>query len=638
MERFLLTILFVAISVCTWAQEGRKERADKAYGKHAFITAGELYQSLIDQGYESADLYGKIGNTFYFNARYLEALGYYEKMLSLKVEVPKEYYFRYGQCLRVAGKDRKAEKYLNKFYESVGIDQASSSKLTGEITILPSKDFTLKDAGINSAVADFGTAYYGKDKIVFSSARDTGLFVTRKDKWNAMPFLKLYTATIKADGSLGEVEKLEGSVNSKYHQSTAAISSDGKTMYFTRNNYSEGKFGKDKNGINHLKIYKATLDNGKWKDVEELSINGEDYSTAHPTLSPDGKYLYFASDRPGSIGNSDLFRVQIKKDGNLGAVEHLGNEINTPGKESFPFLSEDGILYFSSNGHSGFGGLDVFMVTTDGFGKDRIVNLNEPINSSFDDFGFVTRSDGIGFLSSNREQNDGFDNIYSVHGTRTELQAMLCGQVVDSITQNPIAQSGIELRNANNEILTSVTSDDQGNFCFPVWPQEGYNLRTVAKGYEQKEIWISPLANQEKRSVTMELVRDMAEFKVGDDLAKQLNLNPIYFDFDGSGIRESSEIELAKVIAVLKKYPEFNLEVNSHTDSRGSRAYNQSLSERRAKSTVDFIIQKGQINPSRIQGNGYGESKPIKDCDTSHCIEQDHQLNRRSEFKLVLGK
>lgn len=638
MKRFLLTIILIAFSVFAWSQEGRKERADNAYSKHAFITAGEMYQSLIDQGYESADLYGKLGNTFYFNARYQEALEAYEKMLSFKTGVPKEYYFRYGQCLRVVGKDKKAEKYLKKFYESLSVDNHTPSQLIGEINTLAPQDYVLIDARINSEVADFGTAFYGEDKIVFSSARDTGLFVSRKDKWNAMPFLKLYTATINPDGTLSEVEKLEGSVNSKFHQSTAALSSDGKTLYFTRNNFNKGKFGKDERGINHLKIYKAILDNGSWKYIEELSINGEDYSTAHPALSPDGKYLYFASDRSGSLGDSDLFRVELKSDGEFGAIEHLGDRINTPGKESFPFIDQDGNLYFSSNGHSGFGGLDVFVVVFDEFGREQIVNLNQPINSAFDDFGFATRKDGIGYLSSNRGQKDGFDNIYSVQGTKTKLQATLCGQVLDSISKQPIISAVIELRNSDNQVLTTVTVDDQGQFCLPVWPLEGYNLRTVASGFEHKEIWITPIANHGKRNVTLELVKDMAVFKEGDDLAKQLNLNPIYFDFDGSGIRKVSEIELAKVIAVLKKYPEFNLKVNSHTDSRGSREYNLSLSERRAKSTVDFIIEKGKINPNRIKGQGYGESRPLKDCEKTNCSGQEHQLNRRSEFKIVLGK
>lgn len=641
MNRILLTILSLVFSVSIWPQEGRKERADKAYSKHAFITAGEMYQSLIDQGYGSADLYGKLGDTFYFNARYGEALSYYEKMFELNGKVSQEYYFRYGQCLRASGENKEAKKYLDKFYKMAGIEEIEISDFTGAIATLPTDEqFVLKDAGINSNRADFGTAYYGEKQVVFASARDTGLFVNRKDKWNKMPFLKLYSADINTDGTLSSPKKLKGNINSKYHQTTATFSKDGKTMYFTRSNYSKGKLGKDESGINRLKIYKATLDGEQWRDVVELPINGEDFSTAHPALSPDGKYLYFASDRLGSIGNSDIYRVRIKNDGDLGVVENLGEQVNTPSKESFPYLDSKGRLYFSSNGHSGYGGLDVFVVMEDSFNRRHIMNLGRPINSSSDDFAFSIRTDGIGFLSSNRGQGNGFDDIFSVKGESIQLEATLCGQVLDSLTLNPLVASGVELRNADNEILTSVKSDAEGNFCIPVWPLEGYNLRIVAKGYQHKEVWISPEKNKEKKSVSIQLVRDMSEFKEGDDLAKQLNLNPIYFNFDGSGIREVSEIELAKVIAVLKKYPNFNLQVNSYTDSRGGQKYNQILSERRAKSTMDFIIKKGGINPDRVQGNGFGESQPIKDCSTSttKCSEKDHQLNRRSEFNIVMVK
>lgn len=639
MKLFLLTILSLVLSVSSWSQESKERRADNSYRELAFITAGEMYQALIEQGYESTDLYGKVGDSYYFNARYEEALGYYRKMFSKSETISKEYYFRYGQCLRVAGEKREAEKYLGRFYKLAGIDNQNSSRLTGNINTLPSdQKFSLKDAGINSTLADFGTAYYGNDKVLFSSSRDTGLFVRRNDKWSAKPFHKLYMADINSDGLLMNPKKLDGRINSKYHQTTAIVSSDGKTMYFTRNNYSNGKFGKDTDGINHLKIYSASFDGKKWKNIQELSINAEDYSTAHPALSPDEKYLYFVSDRPESLGDSDIFRVEIKQDRSLGKVEHLGDKINTPGKESFPFLDEAGNLYFSSNGHSGFGGLDVFVAIEDSFNRKHILNLDEPINSASDDFSFAIRTNGNGFLSSNRGKPNGLDDIYSIRRNTDplKLKAVVCGQVLDSITKLPVSATTIELRNTENEILATVKSDTDGNFCIPVWPFEGYNIRTLTKNYQQKELWVAPIADNEKKTVLFELIKDKMEFEVGDDLAKQLDLKPIYFDFDASIIRKVSEIELAKVIAVLKKYPELSLEVHSHTDSRGDQLYNQALSERRAKATVEFIIENGKINPTRILGKGFGESEPIKACGgTEKCSKAAHQLNRRSEFNII---
>lgn len=634
----LLTILLLAYSLCIWSQEGQKERADKAYSKTAYIKAAERYQLLIDQGYESADLYGKLGDTYYFNANYTEALSNYDKMFSLSTDVAVEYLFRYSQCLRIAGDEKTADEYLNKFLKSIGVDHQSAERLAGEIKTLPTQHYTLKDVGVNSEFSDFGVTFFGEEKLIFSSTRDNGIIVKRLDPWSGMPFLKLYAAAINTDGTLNEVEKLKGRVNSRFHQSSAAVSKDGRTLYFTRNNYNNGKFKRGKDGFNHLKIYKATLVNSKWRDIEELSINSDDYSTAHPALSPDGKYLYFVSDRPGSVGDSDIFRVPIHNDGSLGVVEHLGNEINTPAKESFPFLDEDANLYFSSNGHRGFGGLDVFVVTKDSFGKDRIVNLDNPINSAYDDFGFAMRGDGIGYVSSNRGQSDGLDNIYTVSGNEIEPLAMLSGQILDYRTNQPLAVTAIELSNSEDEVLATIKPDEKGEFEIEVWPLDSYKLKILAEGYEQQEVSISPLSNQKTKAITLNLVKDTFELKHGDELTKQLKLNPIYFDFDGSVISKVSEKELVKVITVLREYPRLNLEVNSYTDSRGSREYNQALSERRAQSTVDFIIIEGAINQDRVYGKGHGESQPLIDCETKDCGVEDHRLNRRSEFKLIKGE
>ncbi|RAV27755.1 OmpA family protein [Sinomicrobium soli] len=636
MNRRLLTIVLAVFAVSAWSQERRKEKADKDYGKYAYISAGEMYEALVEQGFGSAGLYGKLADTYYFNARYEEALKHYEKMFSYgETEIPDEYYYRYGQCLRVSGRKAEADRYIARFYEKTGQSPEDVTALTGAVATLAdgSARYRLQDAGINTGYADFSTAYYGDGQVVISSARDTGVLVKRRHKWNVMPFLKLYTADINEDGTLSNPQKIRGGVNSKYHQTTAAVTRDGKTMYFTRNNYRRGNFGKDEDGTNHLKIYRATFDGKKWTGVEDLPINDDAYSTAHPALSADETHLYFVSDRPGSLGDTDIFRVGIEENGSLGTVEHLGEEINTPGKETFPYLDEEGQLYFASGGHSGFGGLDVFTVLEGPFGKSRIVNLGPPVNTERDDFGFVMRKDGTGFLSSNRGEKSGFDNIYSVSGAPISLEATLCGRVIDSVRRTPVAGAEIGIRDKDNEILATVSSDADGRFCVPVWPFEGYNLRTTQTDYLTREQWVTPLGNEEKRELLVELVKDRTEFTTGDDLTEKLGLKPIYFDFDGSSIRKVSEIELGKVIAVLKKYPELRVDVRSHTDSRGSHAYNEALSERRAKSTINYILEKGGISPDRVSGKGYGETRLVNGCaDGVTCSEKEHQLNRRSEF------
>lgn len=637
-KALFIAVLYLAGGFTIAAQETRKARADSKYEKFAYIRASELYEKLVEAGYQSNDLYGKLADTHYFNARYADALPYYRKMLEGPGDVEAEYYYRYAQCLKAGEKYKEAGKMLNRFYELVGKPKDEKSLAEAVHTLKNNKKrFTLKDAGVNTAYADFGTAYNGEDKVIFASARDTGIFVKRTHKWNEKPFLKLYSATVNSDGLLENPEKVAGDVNSKYHQSTPVITRDGKTMYFTRNNYRKGQYGKAEDGTNHLKIYRATLKDGKWGNIEDLSVNNEAYSTAHPALNADENLLYFVSDRSGTLGSSDLFVTEIKEDGSFGEVRNLGSVINTPGRESFPFVDETGVLYFASDGHPGLGGLDVFAAIKDPFGSYRVVNLGNPVNSTADDFAYITRRSGEGFLSSNRGEASGFDNIYSaVTEVPLAFNAKLCGEVKDSITKNPLSGAEVILYDNEHKELASVQTDASGNFCISVWPFAGYNLRAGKEDYRSKEKWIKELDNGETREVVIELNREDIRITTGDDLTKKLALKPIYFDFDGAAIRKRSEIELAKVIAVMKKYPDIVIEVRSHTDSRGSDAYNRALSERRAKATVDYIVNEGGVSPDRISGKGYGETRLINHCsDGVSCSAEEHQLNRRSEFILI---
>ncbi len=639
MNKILYITFFLILCNPLLAQEGKKDRADKDYDKFAYIRASGLYERLLKNGYESKDLYGKLADTYYFNARYTEALPYYSKMLDYDGETEPGYYYRYAQCLKADKKYEEADKVLDKFYTLVGYPKEDNASLLHAVETLKngSPRYVLTDAGINTGYADFGTGFYGKDQVIFASARDTGIFVKRTHKWNQMPFLKLYTATIDSAGKLVSPEKLGGEVNSRYHQTTAVVTKDGKTMYFTRNNYRKGKFRKSEDGTNHLKIYRATYADGKWGNIEDLSINNDAYSTAHPALSPDDRNLYFVSDRPGTLGDTDIFITEILDDGSLGPVQNLGADINTPGKETFPFIDENGRIYFASNGHAGLGGLDIFAAVRDPFDQYRIVNLGSPVNSVRDDFAFIVRGDGKGFLSSNREEETGFDNIYAISEKEPlQLKAALCGLVRDSITKEPLSDAKVTLYNRDNHALNEVLTDASGNFCMSVWPFTNYNLRAGKEEYQSTEHWVDELENGEKREVVMELVRDGVQVTTGDDLTEKMGLKPIYFDFDGSGIRKISEIELGKVIEVMKQYPRLVIEVRSHTDSRGSDAYNKALSERRARATVNYIVNKGGISPDRISGKGFGETELINSCaDGVSCAEEQHQQNRRSEFILM---
>ena len=221
--------------------------------------------------------------------------------------------------------------------------------------------YTIEDAGINSKYSDYGSAMSG-NKLVFTSARDTGNFSQKKHKWTNQYFTNMYSSEVAADGSLAAPVKFAKNVNSKFHEATPVFTKDGKTMYFTRNNFNNGKKGKNASRITLLKIYKATLIDNQWQKAEPVSFSNDNYSTAHPTLSPDEKTMYFASDMPGTHGQSDLWKVSISADGTFGTPENLGSPINTEGKETFPVLTDENELYFASDGHPGLGGLDIFHV------------------------------------------------------------------------------------------------------------------------------------------------------------------------------------------------------------------------------------------------------------------------------------
>ena len=276
----------------------------------------------------------------------------------------------------------------------------------------PVDRFVINTLAINSKYSDYAPSFFNKE-LVFASSRNINHFSTIIDESNNQPFLDLYTTSFIDISNKNNVLKLKGNINTKFHESSATFSKDGKTVYFTRNNYSKKKSKKSSNGVVLLKIYRSNYINGKWEDVEELPFNSDEYSIAHPALSPDGKFLYFASDMPGSIGKSDLYVVEINKDGSFGVPKNLGNQINTSGRETFPYVSDKGNLFFASDGHKGFGGLDIFMAMPNQDGFFGVYNLGKPINSPKDDFTFIINEETkTGYFASNRIGGKGDDDIY----------------------------------------------------------------------------------------------------------------------------------------------------------------------------------------------------------------------------------
>lgn len=635
MKNYILLCLTIVnvFSFDSYAQQSKINAADKKYNSYAYIDAIKTYEKVASKGYKSEDMFKKLGNAYYFNSDFEGAAKWYGELFAMSTDVEPEYYYRYAQSLKSTGDTNKANRLLDEFNAKNKTD--NRAKLyEGDKSYLDqikanSGRYNIENAGINSKYSDYGT-FVHDHKVYFASARDTGNFSKRKHKWTGEYFTNLYFADVDS----AKVKKFKTDLNTKFHESSPAFTKDGKTVYFTRNNYIDGKKGKDEEKATLIKIYKATLENGKWTKIAPLPFSSDNYSTAHPALSPDEKTLYFASDMPGTIGQSDLYKVAIKENGDFGIPENLGKSINTEGKETFPYVTDENEIYFASDGHPGLGGLDVFAgrIQKDGTIGD-IQNLGADINSPKDDFAYVI--DPVsreGYFSSNKEGGQGSDDIYKF----LETKALRCIQELNGTITD--TETGVILPGAkvtlyeNMTILNTTFADVNGLYKFPVDCGKTYNVRAEKEEYATKEVSITIGKLSGKTSLPITLDPNTCKVTIGDDLGKCFKIKMIYFDLDKSNIRQEAAIDLEKILVVLNENPSMKLDIRSHTDSRASFKYNDALSDRRAKSTIEWLIKNG-VKADRLSGKGYGETQLVNKCaDGVPCSEAEHQENRRSEF------
>jgi outer membrane protein OmpA-like peptidoglycan-associated protein/tetratricopeptide (TPR) repeat protein len=632
-----LTIVSVFSFNC-YSQKARLASADKKYDSYAYIDAIKTYERVAEKGYKSADMFQKLGNAYYFNAELEQAAKWYAELFAMNVEIEPVYYYRYAQSLRSIGENKKANEMLEKFNQLSGNDTRGDLFLKNVNYLEAIKNnsgrYKVENAGINSQYSDYGTAVT-LNRIVFASARDTGSLSQRKHSWTNQYFTDLYSADLDSEMNPGTVKKFDKKLKSRFHESTPTFTQDGKTMYFTRNNLLEGKKGMNESRVTLIKIYKATLENDQWDKITELPFNSDNYSTAHPILSPDDKTLYFASDMPGTLGQSDLFKVQINEDGSFGTPVNLGKTINTEGRETFPFVNDENEIYFASDGHPGLGGLDVFVSKINEDGSwNEVQNVGADVNSPKDDFAYwIDTKSRKGFFSSNREGGQGFDDIYKF----LELKKLTCeqelfGKITDLETKIALPNAKVSLFDSRFNPKGEVMSDADGNYSFIVECGKTYNVRAQKTEYTTKEEKVTVGKKEGKTQLDIALEKEQCKVAVGDDLGKCFGIKMIYFDFDKSNIRIEAAIDLEKILDVLNQYPTMKLDIRSHTDSRGTFKYNESLSDRRAKSTINWLIKNG-VSPNRLIGKGYGEYQLVNQCkDDVKCSEEEHQMNRRSEF------
>ncbi len=650
-KKLLLLIFFVFSLVANgFAQEVKQDvkedrlvtKANESYENYSFSLAIDIYKRVLDKGYVSADLLKKLGNSYYFNADYNEASEIYGRLVeNYPSDVEPEYYFRYAQTLKTLGDYENSKVAMSKFIE-VTSDDVRANTFKGEKDYLEEikKNSGRYDIGAfeyNSPYSEFAPSFY-KEGIIFSSDRDTGNFARYRHTWNSKDFLDLYKVNVDSS-SLNSVAKLGDKLNTRLHESTSISTKDGNTIYFTRNNYKDGNYVKDENGVIRLKIFKATLSEGIWTNVVELPFNSDSYSVAHPTLSPDEKTMYFASDMPGTLGESDIFKVSIDDDGGFGTPVSVGNTINTESRETFPFVTSEDVLYFSSDGHPGLGGLDVFATKISNSKLEgSIVNVGESVNSNMDDFTFIFNEETKkGYFASNRSGGQGADDIYTfIENTPLVLECVqeISGTVRDKISNAILVGAAVKVIDENNEEILSTITDAEGNYTLSLDCFQGNFVRALTQGYVPSEEYIEK-SDSKPKIIDFYLERDTVTAGFGDDLAKLLQLSIIYFDFDKYNIRKDSEVEVEKVIAAMEKYPSLKIKVNSHTDSRGKDSYNLMLSQKRAEATVNYMIANG-IAADRLEGEGYGETKLVNNCSNgAKCTKVEHELNRRSEFIIL---
>ena len=626
--------------------EKELEKANEMYKNFSYVDAIKIYERIAQKGFVNQEMLESLGNSYYYNAEYKKALPWYEQLFEEgKYKVEPEYYYRYAQTLKSVGDYTQADKMMAKFVELTNANDTRAALFEENKdyqTVIKNNSgrFQLNNASINTEFSEYGTALYG-DKIVFTAANSGKTSKGGVSQWTGESYYDLYTAD-RDQQALSNKKFFSTTINTPFNESTAVFTKDGNTMYFTRNNYVNRKIGTNVENTILLKILRATKDsNGHWGNVVEVPFNSDNYNVAHPALSPDEKFLYFASDMDGTLGESDIFRVEILGDNQYGTPENLGDIINTSGRESFPFVSKNNILYYSSDGIPGLGGLDIFAVKFYENGTvSKPINIGMPGNSADDDFCFVMDSETkVGFLTSNRPGGKGKDDIYSFYEEKPlvfDCEKMIKGVLKDSEKNDVIADGVIVLSDKTMKEVARQKTKEDGSFAFDKVDCKDlyYYLRAEIGDYVTTEVKVDLNVEGDVFYEFMIKPREIAIDK-DVDLAKVLNIKEIYFDLDKSDIRPDAAVELAKIVEVMREYPKMKIDIRSHTDSRASDEYNLRLSDRRAKSTLEWIVKQG-IERKRLTAKGYGETQLVNGCSNGvPCTEEEHQANRRSEFIVI---
>lgn len=616
---YILLILCVGFAMSAQAQSDKTAKADKLYEQLRYVDAAKAYEKLLSNGVRTQHVYTKLADSYYFNSDFKNAEKNYAR--AIKRDPKAESLYRYAQSLKASQKYDLSNTIMNQFASlAPGDDRAKEYKSNPNYIqdIQGMKDaFTTQAHKFNTEASDFSALQIG-NKLYFSSARNES---RGKYGWNKEPYLDIYEATIDDAGVVGKPALLEGDVNTKYHEGTMDITPDGKYMFFTRVDYLKGDYEKATDGESKLNIYRAIKAGGEWRDVATTSLESQEYGVGHPSITKDGSTIYFASEAPGGLGGTDIYKADLKN-GKISNPVNLGPTVNTSGDDSFPHVADDGTLYFSSNGHLGLGGLDVFK-----FMDGKVTNMGAPINSSLDDFGFTySEETGKGYVSSNRAGGKGGDDIYGVE--RIEIcEVAVTVKAVDKETGKAIPGAIVSLQDAAGNSMPGQTTDANGVAVFTT----DCNLELTARGAKDKyESGEATLTVAEEEAAMVEVMM-APEPEIVED---KIILNKIYFDLAKSNIRPDAALELDRLVGLMKKYPTLEVLAETYADIRGSDSYNLALTERRANSIIKYVESQG-IDGSRLTAAGRGEANPVVDCGSKKCTADEYELSRRSEFTIT---
>ena len=639
----LLFTFLVFGAVFTSYSQTKETRANDYFENFKYDKAIELYTDIANRTKKpEISVIQNLADSYFNMGDYTNAEKWFSKLYVLKGnEVGENNIIKLVQCIKADLDVERANEVLFSYYEDQDrLNMILAQQKHLDSLLLTDSKYQMDTLSFNSPKSDFSPAFYREGKIVFSSTRDSIKAGGKIYPWNNQPYLDLFVTIPTDDNYIPE--KFAANRLSDFHDASVALSKDKERIYITRNYFKKGKLEANKDGLSNMQIVKGNLYNGELNDVVELSINDKEYSCGHPALSSNGRYLYFTSNMPGGFGGSDIYVVALSRDGSVVSEPmNLGAAVNTKGREMFPYVVDD-VLYFSSDGHYGLGGLDLFKSKIMGMGEYSLpVNMGKPFNSNMDDFSLIIEEEfAKGYFASNRMGGVGDDDIYSFEKLAPVDCLTYSGQVLNELTKEPIPFANIEIKNPKDGLREILLTDENGNYEINLPCDRQNRLVFFKERFSKKTVLVTTAKNPQEPSFDNVVFLTPYDMIVENDgEVEKIIVDPIYFDYDKSAITSRAEIELKKVLFAMQQFPEMRIKIESHTDARGSDSYNLRLSDDRAKSTRDYLILKGITQDRILSAVGYGETMLINNCKNGvKCSDQDHLINRRSDFIVIKDK